>query len=79
MVTKDDILNMYSHLRETNSSISDEALDFMKNVCLAKIENKIDVYVCTDFNLTLSDMGMRTKKVIQPPNGEIHQIEISSR
>ena len=79
MVTREDIIEMYTHLRKTNSSISDEALDFMKNICIAKIESKTEVYVCTDFEVTLSDMKGRTKNVKQPPNGSIFQIEISNR
>lgn len=38
MVTKQHIMDMYVHLRKTNSSIPDEALEFMKDVCLEKLE-----------------------------------------
>lgn len=79
MTTKDDVIEMYTHLRKTNCSIPDEALEFMKNVCLSKLDNKTEVYVCTDFELTICDMKMRNQKVKQPPNGDIYQIEISSR
>ena len=79
MVTKDNIIDMYIHLRKTNMSIPDEALEFMKNVCLSKLENKTEVHICTDFNISLNDMKMRNKKVEQPPNGNIYQIEISNR
>lgn len=38
MITKDDIINAYVHLRKTNCSISDEALDFIKNSALEKLK-----------------------------------------
>lgn len=38
MITKDDIVNAYVHLRKTNFSISDEALDFIKNSALEKLK-----------------------------------------
>jgi len=38
MITKDDIINAYVHLRKTNFSISDEALDFIKNSALEKLK-----------------------------------------
>jgi hypothetical protein len=34
----------------------------------------IAIHTCTDFNLQYSDMKMRTKKEIQPPNGSIFTI-----
>lgn len=38
MVTEKDIIDMYVHLRRTNMSIPDEALDFMKETCLEKLD-----------------------------------------
>lgn len=38
MTTKKDIMDAYIHLRKTNSSIPDEALEFIKNVALEKLE-----------------------------------------
>ncbi len=38
MITRDDIINAYVHLRKTNCSISDEALDFIKNSALEKLK-----------------------------------------
>ena len=32
---------MYLHLRKTNTTISDEALDFMKDVCMQNIKENI--------------------------------------
>lgn len=71
MVTKKDITDMYVHLRKTNQSISDEALEFMKATCMKAIEETTESHTCTDFAIYFSDMKMRSKKVIQPPNGTI--------
>lgn len=38
MVTEQQIYDMYAHLRATNSSIPDEALEFMKSVCLENLD-----------------------------------------
>jgi hypothetical protein len=38
MVTEKDIRDMYIHLRKTNNTISDEALNFMKHTCLKALE-----------------------------------------
>jgi hypothetical protein len=40
MVNKKEINEAYIHLRKTNQSISDETLDFMKNVSLAVLERQ---------------------------------------
>ena len=40
MTTKEDIMKAYAHLRKTNQSIPDEALDFMRNVSLALLERQ---------------------------------------
>jgi len=37
--TKKEIMDMYSFLRENNNSIPSEALEFMKNACLEKLES----------------------------------------
>jgi len=79
MVTEKQILDMYVHLRKTNSSIPDEALDFMKETCLAKLNENTEIFVCTDFNLILNDMKMRQKKITQLPTAEIFTIQISKR
>ncbi len=39
--TKSEVIDAYTHLRETNTSISDETLDFMKNVSLQALEGKL--------------------------------------
>jgi len=79
MITAQDILDIYIHMRETNTNISDEALDFMKNTCLAKLSNSAQTYVCTDFEISLNDMKMRKKNIKQPPNGSIFLITIEDR
>lgn len=38
MITRKDIIDAYVHLRKTNCSISDEALDFIKLASLEKLE-----------------------------------------
>ena len=41
MITEQDIRDMYLHLRKTNTNIPDEALGFMKDVCMQKIKENI--------------------------------------
>ena len=79
MVTKKDVMDMYAHLRTTNSNISDEALDFMKEVCLAKISKDTETYICTDFDIKLNDIKQLQRKIKQEPNGSIFTIQISKR
>jgi hypothetical protein len=79
MVTNKDIFDMYAHLRKTNTSIPDEVLDFMKDVCLKELSGEKEIYVCTDFELSYNDMRMRNKNIERKPNGSIFIIEISSR
>jgi len=79
MTTKKDIMDMWAFLRKENMSIPDEALDFMKETCLSALDGKSESYVCTDFKLSLNDMKMRTQKVVQPANGSIFTVTISSR
>ncbi len=45
MVTKEEIIEAYMYLRKTNSGISDECLDYMKNIALREIgkPNRFDV------------------------------------
>jgi len=40
MVSKNEILEAYVHLRKTNQSISDETLDFMKKASLVTLERQ---------------------------------------
>lgn len=39
MTTEKDIQDMYLHLRSTNQSIPDEALEFMKQTCLEALKS----------------------------------------
>jgi len=40
MVTEKNIIDAYLHLRETNNSIPDETLNFIKDTCLEKLKEK---------------------------------------
>jgi len=51
MVTEKDILDMYTHLRATNQTISDEALEFMRWVCLSKLNSDTKFTITIDMNL----------------------------
>lgn len=66
MVTKNDIIDAYVHLRKTNCSISDEALDFIKLASLEKLaiinEKEKDAQVDASVKLLENKFG---KKSIQ--------------
>ena len=79
MITNQNILDMYVYLRKTNSSISDEALDFMKNTCLSALAEKSETIICTDFTIECNDIKGRLQKRIQPPIGSIFTIQITDR
>lgn len=79
MVTNQDILDMYVHLRKKNSSISDEALDFMKDICLSALAEKSETIICTDFTIECNDIKGRLQKRTQPPIGSIFTIKITDR
>ena len=58
MVTEKDINDMYIHLRKTNCSIPDEALDFMRTVCM----DKLKLYKSqnhTTLNINSSEFGLK--------------------
>ena len=40
MTTKQHIIDMYLHLRSTNQSIPDEALEFMKRTCMEALDRE---------------------------------------
>lgn len=77
MINKKDIIKAYVQLRKTN--ISPETLEFIRETCLAKLSEKSEVHVCTDFTLKFSDMRFREEKIIQRPTGDIFTIQITSR
>jgi len=79
MIKKTDILDIYTYLKTAKTDIPDNVIEFMKETCLSELEKEAEVYVCTDFNLSLTDMKMRKKKIIQSPNGEIYTVKITRR
>lgn len=65
MVTKKNILDMYTHLISTNCTIPDEALEFMKKVCLDNIEADIyckSQYMPLTIDLALNIASERSKQ-----------------
>jgi hypothetical protein len=79
MITTQDVMDMYVHLRKTNMSIPDEALGFMKDTCLSALSDKSEQIICTDFKLEATDMKGRTQKRDQPPIGAIFTVTITDR
>ena len=76
MITEQNILDMYTHLRTTNTSIPNEVIDFMKKTCLETVNKDTETYVGIDFDLKVNDTQFK-KRITQRMNGHTYKIQIS--
>lgn len=71
-----DIVRYYLEDEEYGCNEIDKttlAISFDNGKSFIKLSD-LEIHTCTDFKLKYSDMKMRDKKVIQPPNGSIFTI-----
>jgi len=66
MVTQEHIREMYAHLVKTNSSIPDEALDFMLNSCTQLLDTKTETYDLVSFKVSGNTLKGRAVVIEQP-------------